>query len=75
MDDLLSAIETELFETFVSVSVKLPYQQGQLISLFHEQGQVEKLENESGGVSIRGNLPVRLLTRFQPYLTKPINSE
>jgi GTP-binding protein HflX len=75
MVDLLSAIETELFETFVSVSVKLPYQQGQLISLFHEQGQVEKLENERGGVSIRGNLPVRLLARFQPYMTKPTNTE
>jgi GTPase len=75
IDDLLSAIETELFETFVSVSVKLPYQQGQLISLFHEQGQVEKVENERGGVSIRGNLPVRLLARFQPYSTKPNNTE
>jgi GTPase len=75
MDDLLLAIETELFETFVSVSVRLPYQQGQLISLFHEQGQVEKVENERGGVSIRGNLPVRLLTRFQPYMIKPTNPE
>jgi GTP-binding protein HflX len=75
MEDLLQAIETELFETFVTVSVKLPYQQGQLISLFHEQGQVEKVENERGGVSIRGNLPVRLLARFQPYMIKPINTE
>jgi GTPase len=73
MSDLLLAIETELFETFVSVSVKLPYQQGQLISLFHEQGQVEKVENERGGVSIRGNLPVRLLARFQPFMKEPFS--
>ena len=72
MSDLLAAIETELFETFVSVSVKLPYQQGQLISLFHEQGQVEKVENGRGGVSIKGNLPVRLLARYQPYMVEPI---
>ncbi len=74
VNDLLVAIETELFETFMPISVRIPYQEGQLISLFHDQGQVEKIEHERGGVSIQGNLPGRLYTRFQPFI-KPSNDQ
>jgi GTPase len=65
--DLLNTINALLFETYVELSIHLPYQQGQLISLFHEHGQVEQVENERGGVFIRGRLPIRLLARFQAY--------
>jgi len=75
MPDLLLAIENQLFETLIPISVRLPYQQGQLISLFHEQGQVKRLENGRGGVKMEGFLPGRLLARFQPFLldNKPQN--
>jgi GTP-binding protein HflX len=66
--DMLRAVEKELYETYVPVSVRLPFDHGNLISLFHEQGQVENVENGRGGVVIEGNLPGRLLARFQPYL-------
>jgi GTP-binding protein HflX len=66
--DLQRAVEKELFETFIPVAVRLPFDQGQLISLFHDQGQVETIEHGRGGVVIEGNLPGRLLARFQPYL-------
>jgi GTPase len=48
--------------------MQLPYQQGQLISLFHEQGQVEQIEHGRGGVTISGKLPIRLLARYQEFL-------
>jgi GTP-binding protein HflX len=66
--DLLHGIASTLFETYVSVTVKLPYQQGQLISLFHEQGQVKRAEHVRGGVLLQGDLPGRLLARYQLYL-------
>jgi len=66
--DLLAAVEKELYETFVPVTVRLPFDQGQLISLFHYQGQVDLTEHDRSGVVIEGNLPGRLLARFQPYL-------
>ncbi len=66
--DLLQTIETELFEAFVPVRVRLPYQEGQLISLFHEQGIVERVEHERGGVAMDGQIPGRLFTRFQPFI-------
>ena len=43
--DLLRAVEKELYETYVPVAVRLPFDQGNLISLFHDQGQVENIEH------------------------------
>lgn len=70
--ELLRAIESQLYETYVEITVRLPYQQGQLISLFHDQGQVERVVHERGGVLMQGNLPGRLLARFQLYIKAPV---
>jgi GTP-binding protein HflX len=53
IQDLLSAVRQELYENFTSVTVRIPYQQGQLISTFHEAGQVEHIEHQRGGVFIQ----------------------
>ncbi len=66
--DLLMAIELTMFETYVNLKVRIPYQQGQLISIFHEQGQVDRVEHGRGGVLISGLLPGRLMARFKPYV-------
>ena len=68
MPDLLEAIEEDLFETYIPVAVRLPFAQGNLISLFHDQGRVERLEHSRGGVVIEGSVPGRLLARFRPYV-------
>ncbi len=68
--DLIQAIENELFETYSPIKVRLPYQQGQLISLFHEQGQVSHVEHGRGGVMMEGTIPGRLFARYQPFLLK-----
>ncbi len=49
MKELLSLIQQELYETYTPVLVRLPYQQGALISLFHEAGQIERIEHGRGG--------------------------
>lgn len=67
LDTLLQRIQQMLFETMTPVYVRLPYQQGGLISLFHEMGQVERIEHERGGVLIQGRLPGRLLAQFAPW--------
>ena len=67
MKDLLAAIEKELFEMYVPVTVRLPYQQGALISLFHEQGQVERVDHDRLGILMQGLIPGRLLARFTPF--------
>jgi GTPase len=66
-EDLLATVSTNLFETFVPVDLSLPYQQGSLIALFHEQGQVERIEHGTSGVEISGRVPLRLLARYIPF--------
>lgn len=65
--ELLQAIETELYENYTELSVQIPYTDGQLISLFHEQGQVVRIEHSRKGVFIQGLIPGRLMARFSPY--------
>jgi GTPase len=68
--ELMTALEDLLFQTQISIMVRLPYKEGQLISLFHTQGVVERVEHGRGGVVIKGKIPGRLLVYFQPFLLK-----
>jgi len=66
--DLLDAIHDRLIKAYVSIRIQIPYQEGALIGIFHEQGQIEKIEHTRTGVTIEGRLPGRLVTRFLPYI-------
>jgi GTP-binding protein HflX len=65
--DLLAKAHTYLYEDYIPIHIILPYQEGGLITLFHEQGQVERLEQISGGVEIHGRIPGRLLSYFHAF--------
>ncbi|MBK5107213.1 MAG: GTPase HflX [Anaerolineales bacterium] len=67
VDDLLKSVNQLLFENFVPVLLWLPYREGGLISMFHEQGHVEKVEHGEEGIQITGMLPQRLVARFSAY--------
>lgn len=74
LSDLLKLIQQELYESFTPVDVRLPYKEGALISLFHEMGQVERIEHGRKGVEITGRIPGRLLASFAPWLVTSKNS-
>ncbi len=65
--DLLRVMQEELYETYTPILVRLPYQQGALISLFHEAGQIERIEHERGGVLMQGRVPGRLVAQFRGW--------
>ena len=71
--DLLGIIQQELYETYAPILVRLPYQQGALISLFHEAGQVERIEHGRGGVVMQGRIPGRLLAQFSDWQVTSAN--
>lgn len=73
--DLLERIHNTLFETMTPILVRLPYQQGQLISLFHEFGRVERIEHGRTGVLIQGRIPGRLIAQFKRWQTKTAKEE
>ena len=68
--ELRDLIKEELYERYTPIRVRLPYHQGALISLFHETGQVERLEHERGGVFIQGRIPGRLAAQFSAWQVK-----
>ena len=73
--ELLTLIQEALYETYAPILVRLPYQQGALISLFHEAGQVERIEHGRGGVLIQGRIPGRLLAQFTGWQVSPNHRE
>jgi GTP-binding protein HflX len=67
IDDLLALVSEELYERYSPLLVRLPYQQGALISLFHESGQVERVEHGRGSVLMQGRIPGRLVAQYAPW--------
>jgi GTP-binding protein HflX len=70
LSELLKKIENSLFETNIPVKVKLPYQEGQLIALFHDQGIVNKVSHLKEHMTIQGSLPARIINRFERFIIR-----
>lgn len=73
--DLLRLIHHQLYEIFTPVSIRLPYKEGHLISMFHEFGQVERIEHGHGGVRIQGRIPGRLVAQFAEWQNNHLEPE
>jgi GTP-binding protein HflX len=69
LNNLVDLIRRNLFENMIPIEVRLPYSQGQLISLFHESGQIDKISNERTDVIIQGRIPGRLLAQYNAWLS------
>lgn len=67
IDNLLVAVHRKLFQSYIPISVHLPFKEGALIALFHEQGQVAEIVHTRKGVFIDGRLPGRLIARYRPF--------
>ncbi len=75
IEELLIALEDELFEAFLEINVRIPYQEGRLISLLHEYGQVKETQNKASGTQIRALIPRRLLYQFDPFMITRSNKK
>jgi GTPase len=70
ISEMLQKVNQRLYEAQSFITVRLPYSEGSLVSLFHEQGQVTRIEHGEEGITIQGRLPGRLLASFRPYQVK-----
>jgi GTP-binding protein HflX len=68
LDGLLERVEEILNAGSVYVSVQVPYDRGELVALFHEQGTVVNTSHAKLGTVVEGYLPRRWLDRFRDYL-------
>ena len=67
LDHLLARIEEVLIQRMQPIQVKLSYEQGDLVDLFHTYGHVEATEHMADGIILRGRLPATLIGLFEPY--------
>jgi GTP-binding protein HflX len=68
INHLLAVIHEKLYQSFTPISVHLPFQEGGLIALFHEQGQIEEIVHTRKGVFIDGRIPGRLVARYGQFI-------
>ena len=68
IETLLARIESVLDANLVFVRVRLPYEQGELVAMIHQQGHVEREEHGPEGTLIEGRIPARFLAIIQPYV-------
>ena len=69
LDTLLERISRLLDDRMSSIDVILPYQEGHLVSLFYDNGQVDSVEHTEEGVRVSGKLPHRLMDRYRQFKT------
>jgi GTP-binding protein HflX len=67
LEPLMEAVEQTLIRTWVPMDVIIPYREGVLISLFHEEGTVDEETHTADGVHIIGRIPVRLTHRYEAW--------
>ena len=65
--ELLAMVDGKLQETMTPLRLLLPYNKGDLVSLMHEHGRVEREEFTENGTLIEGRLPAHLASRVQDW--------
>ena len=68
VETLLMAVEAVMERYLKSLEVFLPYERGDLMSLFYDRGQVVEEKHEAEGMRLSGQIPGRLLPYFAPYV-------
>jgi GTP-binding protein HflX len=68
LDKLVDSISEQLYARYERVTVMLPYEHGNLVSIFHEKGHVNTVEHLPQGIRISGLLPREIVTQFGAYL-------
>ena len=67
IDELRQCLAEVAHALNVDVQVRIPYEAGELVDLFHQRGTVESEAHEPGGTRIQGSLPAELLQRYRDY--------
>lgn len=70
LDDLIARLEREAAATDRLVSAEVPYQEGQLLKVIHEQGKVISEEYLANGIRLVAKVPERIAGKMRRYLTE-----
>ncbi len=68
LDTLLDTVAQTLnAQLSVDVQVRIPYQEGRLVSLFHQRGSIRRERHGADGTVIEGTLPRKYWPVLRPY--------
>ncbi|HOS80268.1 MAG TPA: GTPase HflX [Anaerolineae bacterium] len=70
LETLKLRLEEALEAEMARVKVQLPFDRGDLVSLFHERGLIQTEEYQEQGTYIVGRIPHTLLPQFEAYQVK-----
>jgi GTP-binding protein HflX len=71
IDKLIQKINDFLFETMHPVTLKIPEREENILHMFTQFGQVERLEHDEQFIIVVGSIAGRYLARFLPYQIMP----
>lgn len=72
LNEIENSVKQTLFENYVPLQVTIPYKNGDLISIFHEYGKIDRIEHGIGEVIISGRIPMRLFADFGGFQTSKL---
>ena len=72
---LLHKIENALFFNYIPIIVKLQYSEGKLISLFHDQGNIDQISHKKNAVFIEGRIPAGYMPLYEPFFVNSFIEE
>ncbi|MCC6803934.1 MAG: GTPase HflX [Anaerolineae bacterium] len=67
LDRLLEAVEGALAQMLYPITIRLPYERGDLVSMLHEMATVDEQSHVEDGIVMHVQLPRALYDRFQEY--------
>lgn len=67
LEALMDTVERVAGSEFVSIDALLPYAEGRLLALIHEEGEVLGEEHLAEGIHVTGRLPGRLAWKLEPF--------
>jgi GTP-binding protein HflX len=68
--ELLERIEAMLERGFLSVRVRIPFEQAALVDLFHRKGTIATERHTDKGTVITGSLPARFAEPFRRFAVR-----
>ncbi|XP_073288180.1 uncharacterized protein [Primulina huaijiensis] len=66
LDDFCNAVQEKLKDMMVWVEALIPFDQGELLSIIHQVGMVEKTEYVENGALVRAHVPLRFARLLTP---------
>lgn len=70
IDELLERIEAMLEREYERLRVRIPYDQAQLVDLFHRKGTIATERHTDKGTLITGSLPARFAAPFKRFAVR-----